>query len=149
MISRPTVNSWNLFSENAAITSFLYMCHSGRPFCTRQVRVFGLVGRTPGFSARITQFRRLREPPGLSKASKPPMHASGYNFVYLRMHGSAHQNRPIKGGTLASVVSQSLTLELSTTLDLAETSALDYYTWYVVPFEGEKLLSSHRSSFSA
>ena len=41
---------------------------------------------------------------------------------------------------MASVVSQSLTLELSTTLDLAETSALDYYTWYVVPFEGENYL---------
>ena len=41
---------------------------------------------------------------------------------------------------MASVVSQSLTLELSTTLDLAETSALDYYTWYVVPFKGENYL---------
>ena len=41
---------------------------------------------------------------------------------------------------MASVVSQSLTLELSTTLDLAETSALDYYAWYVVPFEGENYL---------
>ena len=56
------------------------------------------------------------------------------------MCGSAHQNRPIKGGTLASVVSQSLTHELSTTLDLAETSALDYYAWYVVPFKGENYL---------
>ena len=41
---------------------------------------------------------------------------------------------------MASVVSQPLTLELSTTLDLAETSALDYYAWYVVPFEGENYL---------
>ena len=41
---------------------------------------------------------------------------------------------------MASVVSQSLTLELSTTLDLAETSALDYYAWYIVPFEGENYL---------
>ena len=41
---------------------------------------------------------------------------------------------------MASVVSQSLTLELSTTLDLAETSALDYYAWYVVPFEGKNYL---------
>ena len=41
---------------------------------------------------------------------------------------------------MASVVSQSLTLELSITLDLAETSALDYYAWYVVPFEGENYL---------
>ena len=41
---------------------------------------------------------------------------------------------------MASVVSQPLTLELSTTLELAETSALDYYAWYVVPFEGENYL---------
>ena len=37
-------------------------------------------------------------------------------------------------------VSQPLTLELSTTLDLAETSALDYYTWHVVPFTGKNYL---------
>ena len=41
---------------------------------------------------------------------------------------------------MASAVSQSLTLELSTTLDLAETSTLDYYAWYIVPFEGENYL---------
>ena len=41
---------------------------------------------------------------------------------------------------MASVGSQPLTLELSTTLDLAETSALDYYAWYVVPLEGENYL---------
>ena len=41
---------------------------------------------------------------------------------------------------MASPVSQSLTRKLSTTLDLAETSALDYYAWYVVPFEGENYL---------
>ena len=39
-------------------------------------------------------------------------------------------------------VSQPLTLELSTTLDLAETSALDYYAWHVVPFAGENYLVS-------
>ena len=39
-------------------------------------------------------------------------------------------------------VSQPLTLELSTTLDLAETFALDYYTWWVVPFTGENHLVS-------
>ena len=38
--------------------------------------------------------------------------------------------------------SQPLTLELSTTLDLAETSALDYYAWHVVPFAGENYLVS-------
>ena len=41
---------------------------------------------------------------------------------------------------MASVVSQSLALELSTTLDLAETSVLDYYAWYVVPHEGDHYL---------
>ena len=41
---------------------------------------------------------------------------------------------------MAQAVSQSLTLELSTTLDLAETSALDYYAWYIVPYEGENYL---------
>ena len=56
------------------------------------------------------------------------------------MRISAHQNKSIKGGTLASVVSQSLTLKLSTILDLAETSVLDYYAWYVVPLEGEQYL---------
>ena len=49
-------------------------------------------------------------------------------------------NGPIKGGTLASAGSQPLTLELSTTLDLAETSVLDYYAWHVVPHEGELYL---------
>ena len=49
-------------------------------------------------------------------------------------------NGPIKGGTLASAVSQPLTLELSTTLDLAETSVLDYYAWHVVPHTGELYL---------
>ena len=39
-------------------------------------------------------------------------------------------------------VSQPLTLELSTTLDLAETSALDYYAWHVVPFAGKNYLVS-------
>ena len=39
-------------------------------------------------------------------------------------------------------VSQPLTLELSTTLDLAETSALDYYAWHLVPFAGENYLVS-------
>ena len=81
----------------------------------------------------------LAKPPGLDEARKSPTHAGGYDFVYSRMRGRAHQNC-IKGGTLASVVSQPLTLELSTTLDLAETSALDYYAWYVVPFEGENYL---------
>ena len=33
-------------------------------------------------------------------------------------------------------VSQSLALELITTLDLAETSVLDY-TWYAIPYSGE------------
>ena len=69
-----------------------------------------------------------------------PTHASGYDFVSSRMRSNAHQSRSIKGGTLASVVSQSLALELSTTLDLAETSVLDYYAWYVVPHEGEQHL---------
>ena len=41
---------------------------------------------------------------------------------------------------MASVVSQPLTLELSTTLDLAETSVLDYYAWHVVPHAGELYL---------
>ena len=39
-------------------------------------------------------------------------------------------------------VSQPLTHELSTTLDLAETSALDYYAWHVVPFTGKNYLVS-------
>ena len=39
-------------------------------------------------------------------------------------------------------VSQPLTLELSTTLDLAETSALDYYSWHIVPFAGKNYLVS-------
>ena len=39
-------------------------------------------------------------------------------------------------------VSQPLTLKLSTTLDLAETSALDYYAWHVVPFAGKNHLVS-------
>ena len=41
---------------------------------------------------------------------------------------------------MASAVSQPLTHELLTTLDLAETSALDYYAWHIVPFEGENYL---------
>ena len=41
---------------------------------------------------------------------------------------------------MASAVSQTLTLKLSTTLDLAETSTLDYYAWYIVPFKGENYL---------
>ena len=68
------------------------------------------------------------------------MHVGVYDFIYLRMRGNAHRSKPINGGTLASVVSQSLTLELSTTLDLAETSALDYYTWYIVPHAGKQYL---------
>ena len=39
-------------------------------------------------------------------------------------------------------VSQPLTHELSTTLDLAETSVLDYYAWHVVPFTGKNYLVS-------
>ena len=39
-------------------------------------------------------------------------------------------------------VSQPLTLELSITLDLAETSALDYYAWHEVPFAGKNYLVS-------
>ena len=62
-------------------------CHSSRPFCTHQVGVFGLVGRTPGFSARITQFRRLREPPELSKASEP--HACGWIQLRILAHAPA------------------------------------------------------------
>ena len=41
---------------------------------------------------------------------------------------------------MASAVSQPLTLKLSTTLDLAETSALDYYAWYIVPLEAKNYL---------
>ena len=41
---------------------------------------------------------------------------------------------------MASAVSQPLTHELSTTLDLAETSVLDYYAWHVVPHAGELYL---------
>ena len=126
----------------------LYMCHSGRPFCTRQVRVFGLVGRTPGFSARITQFRRLREPPGLSKASKPPRMRVDTTFVYSRMRGSAHQNRPIKGGTLASVVSQSLTRVVNN-----PGPSWDFCPGLLrlvrSPLRRRKLLGSYWSSFSA
>ena len=41
---------------------------------------------------------------------------------------------------MASVVSQSLAFELSTTLDLAETLVLDYYAWHIVPHAGEHYL---------
>ena len=56
------------------------------------------------------------------------------------MRGKAHQISPIKGGTLASVVSQSLALESSTTLDPTETSLLDC-AWHVVPYEGVTYLA--------
>ena len=53
-------------------------------------------------------------------------------FVSTCMHDTVLGRSPIKGGTLASVVSQSLTLELPTTLALAETSVLDY-AWHIIP----------------
>ena len=48
------------------------------------------------------------------------------------MRSKALQKSPIKEAHWPQSVSQPLTLELSTMLDLAETSALDYYTWHVV-----------------
>ena len=125
------------------------MCHSGRPFCTRQVWVFGLVGWMPGFSTRITQFRRLREPPGLSKASKPPRMRVDTTFIYSRMRGSAHQNRPIKGGTLASV-SQSV---LDSWVVNNPGPSWDFCPGLLrlvrSPLWRRKLLGSYWSSFSA
>ena len=56
------------------------------------------------------------------------------------MCGKAHRISPIKGGTLASSVSQSLALESSTTLDTTETSLLDC-AWHVVPYEGVTYLA--------
>ena len=54
----------------------------------------------------VIQSRRFAKPPEPDKVSKPPpSHAGGYNFVYSRMCGRAHQSKPIKGGTLASAVS--------------------------------------------
>ena len=41
---------------------------------------------------------------------------------------------------MASTVSQSVALELSTTLDLPGTSVLDY-AWHIVPFEGKTIVA--------
>ena len=48
--------------------------------------------------------------------------------------------KSIKGGTLVSVVSQSLGLESSTTLDPTGTLLLDF-AWHVVPYEGDTYLA--------
>ena len=63
----------------------------------------------------------------------------GYGFVSVRMRGKAPRNDPIYEAYWPLGVSQPLTHESFTTLDLAETSALDC-TWHVVPFEDESTI---------
>ena len=121
----------------------LNMCHSSRPFLYSPSRGIRSSRPNAGFSARITQFRRLREPPGLVRRVSPT-HASGYNLVYSRMRPP---NGPIKGGTWPQQSVSPWTLELSTTLDLAETSVLDYYALARSPPRRQTILSFNWLSF--
>ena len=54
------------------------------------------------------------------------MHMVGYNSIYSRMHRRPPPICPIKGRVLLSLVSQSLTLESSTSQNLAMIDPLDY-----------------------
>ena len=48
-----------------------YICHSSRPFCTRHVPGFGLVGRMPGPVQDVIQAGRSVRPPSPGKVSAP------------------------------------------------------------------------------
>ena len=82
---------WNSH-VGVSITVCWNICHSGRPFRTRHGRVFGPVDRAPGSSAWLSSPGSLAKPPELDRVSKSPTHAGGYDFVYSRMRGRAHQN---------------------------------------------------------
>ena len=64
------------------------------------------------------------------------MDAGGYLFISTRMHGRSSGKALFKEADWPHPVSQSLALELITTLDLAETSVLDY-AWHVIPYSGK------------
>ena len=107
------------------------MCHSDWPWYLPQPsnqssRLIGWV------VCQFTPMWYLLELPHLGKARAPAMDVGGYDFVFTCMHGLVLRRSPIKGDTLASVVSQSFTLELSITLVLGETSVLNY-AWCVFP----------------
>ena len=95
--------------------------------------------RPNAWSAHLAvQLRRFSKPPELDRASMNH-HACRRVHFHTLMHAWRSPPKSIKRGILASAVSQSLTPELSTTLDLAETSVLDY-AWHVVPFAGKNHL---------
>ena len=58
-----------------------YMCHSSRPFCTRHIPGFGLVGRTPGPSKMLSRWDGLlgRQ----ARVRQAPLYACGW--IRLRM----------------------------------------------------------------
>ena len=78
--------------------------------------------------------------PNLDRTIAPTTDAGGYGFVPARMRSGPPPKMTLyKEAHWPQSVSQSLTHESFTTLDLAETSALDC-AWHVVPFEDESTL---------
>ena len=71
--------------------------------------------------------------PNLDKMIAPTMDAGGYGSVTARMRSGPPEKTLYKEAHWPQRVSQSLTRESFTALDLAETSALDS-AWHVVPF---------------
>ena len=57
------------------------MCHSSRPFCTRHVPGFGLVGRTPGPSKMLSRRDGLLG--CQARVRRAPLYACGW--IRLRM----------------------------------------------------------------
>ena len=90
----------------------------------------------------VIQAGRSVRPPSPGKASAP-LHMRVDTSSYASACAVRPSKKPYKRRHIGlSRESQPLTLKLSTTLDLAETSALDYYAWHVVPFAGKNYLVS-------
>ena len=62
-----------------------YICHSSRPFCTRHVPGFGLVGRTPGPSKMLSRRDGLLG--HQARVRRAPLYACGW--IRLRMQAHA------------------------------------------------------------
>ena len=116
-----------------------YMCHSSRPFHTHHEP--GIRSSRPNawFTCFAVQAWRFSEPSSPDRANTP---------LCIRVDTSLYPHacvvRPSGKALFKEVYwpqsgSRSLTPELITTLDLAETSVLDY-AWHVVPSSGKNYL---------
>ena len=123
------------------------MCHSGRPFCTRRGRVFSLVGWTPGPSAWLSSPGSLGDCQAWIRRIFPPCmqeDTSSYTHACVVEPTEVYKRRHI-GLSSQSVLDSRVVNNPGPSWDFCP----GLLRLVRSPLRRRKLLSSHRSSFSA